>query len=101
MTLFTSRVVSSCENSGFSEPGEPTSASTAVPPRAAFGTVAIGWHPTAARIATAAQMLATRSRARLGVRKMLLDPEVGDREDQEGDHHVPRGPVNLALQATP
>src|SRR5579859_1927904 len=90
MTLSTSRVVSSCSNSGFSAPGDPTSASTAVPPRAALGTVAIGWHAAMARaaMATAAHPL-----------RMSRHPDVGDRADEECRRDDPGGPVDLALEA--
>ncbi len=54
MTLSTSRVVSSCSNSGLSAPGVPTSASTAVPPFAGLGAVAIGWQAHRKSAASAA-----------------------------------------------
>src|SRR5689334_13062218 len=98
MTLSTSRVVSSCSNSGFSGPGEPTSASTAVPPLAGFGSVAMGWqaatHSTARRPSAAP---ATRVK-----REPLLElrhPDVGDRADEEREDDDPGGPVDLALEA--
>src|SRR5450759_596495 len=96
MTLSTSRVLSTDSKSGFRTPGAPTSASTAVPPRAGFGTVATGWHATSAR--------ATATAAAAAVRRRL--PEITgsqrgehDRADQEGDDQHPGGPVDLALQA--
>src|SRR5579859_8044332 len=91
MTLSTSRVVSSCSNSGFSAPGAPTSASTAVPPRAALGTVAIGWHPARA---SAAKAMAARP-----LLQMSVHPDVGDRADQECGGDDPGGPVDLPLEA--
>src|ERR1700693_1052557 len=94
MTLSTSRVLSTDSNSGFKTPAAPTSASTAVPPRAGFGTVATGWHPTSAT--TIAAIAAMRCRL----------PEItgsqrgeDDRARQEGDNQDPGGPVDLALQA--
>src|SRR5712692_2023492 len=99
MTLSTSRVVSSCSKSGFSAPGVPTRASTAVPPLAALGTVAIGWQaPTrTARIdRTAAAVMAAGT---LRLPEMLSHPDVGNRADEEGGNHDPGGPVDLALEA--
>src|ERR1700693_5845535 len=94
MTLSTSRVLSTDSKSGFSTPAAPTSASMAVPPRAGFGTVATGWHPTSAT--TIAAIAAMRCRL----------PEItgsqrgeDDRADQERDGQHPCGPVDLALQA--
>src|SRR5487761_1028842 len=96
MTLSTSRVVASTSNRGFSTPGAPTSASTAVPPRLGFGAVATGWQPmstTAASAAEAARRLTRMSSQPIG------DPDVGDRGDQEGGGEHPRGPVDLTLEA--
>src|SRR5438477_12142827 len=76
MRLSTSRVLSFVSNSGLSTVGCPTRASTAVPPRAGFGTVATGWHATSAR-ATA------NAAARSLLRKMRYHPDVGHRADQE------------------
>src|SRR5487761_469113 len=96
MTLSTSRVLSTDSKSGLSTPAEPTSASTAVPPRAGFGTVAPGWQPTS--------MTATATAAAAAVSRRL--PEIAgsqrgedDRADEEGDDEHPAGPVDLALQA--
>src|ERR1700682_1430794 len=93
MMLLTSRVLSTDSKSGLRTPAEPTSASTAVPPRAGFGTVATGWHPPSAR-ATAA-IAAVRSR----LLEMGSHPDEGQRADQEGGGEHPRRPVDLALQA--
>src|ERR1700686_156027 len=94
MTLSTSLVLSTASKSGFRTPAGPTSASTAVPPRAGFGTVATGWHPTTAP--TPAAMTAVSDRL----------PEItgsqrgeDDRAHQEGDDQHPGGPIYLALQA--
>src|SRR3981081_3656320 len=93
MTLLTSRVLSTVSKSGFRTPGGPTSASTAVPPRAGLGTVATGWHPTSASDAAA------HAAASIRLLEMGSYPDEGQRADQEsGDEH-PRGPVDLALQA--
>src|SRR6266699_2177488 len=98
ITLLTSRVVSSCSNSGFRGPGDPTSASTAVPPFAGFGSVAMGWQ--AATASTARRPSAAP--ARRVKRRPLLElrhPDVGDRADEESEGHDPGGPVDLTLQA--
>src|SRR6266513_4860168 len=97
MTRLTSRVLSLDSNSGLRTVAWPTSASTAVPPRAGFGTVATGWHPTSARAA------ANPATASLGTlpRGMPADPDVGDRADQEPCDEDPRGPVDLPLEAPP
>src|SRR5205814_3304883 len=97
MTRLTSRVLSLVSNSGLRTVAWPTSASTAVPPRAGFGTVATGWHPTSAR---AAANPATASLGTLA-RGMPADPDVGDRADQEPCDEDPGGPVDLPLQASP
>src|SRR5205807_521661 len=94
MRLSTSRVLALVSNSGLSTDGWPTSASTAVPPRAGLGTVATGWHPASAR--TAANAATTRL-----PREMRRHPDVGYRADEERDDQDPRGPVNLALEAAP
>src|SRR6266702_6622049 len=92
MTRLTSRVLSFVSNSGLSTVAWPTSASTAVPPRAGFGTVATGWHATSAR--TAANAAAADLR-------MRRHPDVGDRADEEAHDEDPRGPVDLPLEAAP
>src|ERR1700674_3338897 len=92
MRLSTSRVLSTVSNSGFRTPAAPTSASMAVPPRAGFGTVATGWHPTRANT-TAAAAVTYR------LPEMGSHPDEGQRADQEGGDEHPRGPVDLALQA--
>src|SRR2546423_12038049 len=94
MRLSTSRVLSFVSNSGLSTVGWPTNASTAVPPRAGFGTVATGWHATSARAAANA----AAKRLRLEMRR---HPDVGDGADQETDDQDPRRPVDLALEAAP
>src|SRR5665213_4540556 len=91
MTLSMSRVVASTSNSGLRAPGAPTSASTAVPPRAGLGAVATGWQPmtmTAATTTAAARRL----------REMLSNPYVGDRADQERGDETPCRPVDLPLE---
>src|SRR4029077_14747 len=95
MTLSTSRVLSTDSNSGFRTPAGPTSASTAVPPPAGFGTVATGWHDASTTNPTAASAAV---RCRL--------PEItgsqrgeDDRAHEESDHQDPGGPVDLALEA--
>src|SRR2546426_2269308 len=92
--LLTSRVLSLVSKSGLSTVGCPTRASTAVPPRAGFGTVATGWHPASARAAANA---AARN-LRLEMRR---HPDVGDGADQEAGDQDPRRPVDLALEAAP
>src|SRR5437016_14192078 len=94
MRLSTSRVLSFVSNSGLSTVGCPTSASTAVPPRAGFGTVATGWHATSARAAANA----AAKRLRLEMRR---HPDVGDGTDQETGDQDPRRPVDLAFEAAP
>src|SRR2546421_1927429 len=94
MRLSTSRVLSFVSNSGLSTVGCPTSASTAVPPRAGFGTVATGWHAVSPRAAANA----TAKNLRL---EMRCHPDVGDGADQESGHEDPRRPVDLALEAAP
>src|SRR2546428_5110891 len=93
MRLSTSGVLSFDSKSGLSTVAWPTSASTAVPPRAGFGTVATGWHPPSARAA------ANAAAAYLPF-EMRRHPDVGDRTDQEAGDQDPRGPVDLALQAS-
>src|SRR5207245_6321156 len=95
MRLSTSRVLSFVSNSGLSTVGCPTSASTAVPPRAGFGTVATGWHAVSARAAATA---ATATTLRL---EMSCHPDVGDGARKESHDQDPRRPVDLALQAAP
>src|ERR1700694_521623 len=92
MTLSMSRVVASTSNRGLRGPGAPTSASTAVPPRAGLGAVATGWQPMSATAA-----IATTAARRLP--KMSLHPYVGQRADQECRDKDPRRPVDLAFQA--
>src|SRR6202165_2782206 len=92
MRLSTSRVLSTDSNRGCSTPAPPTRASTAVPPRAGFGTVATGWHPARAR-ATAAPA-AVNSR----LLEMGSHPDEGQRADEEGGAEHPRRPVDLALE---
>src|SRR5215467_6924497 len=99
MTLSTSRVVSSCSKSGFSGPGEPTSASTAVPPGAGLGRVAIGWQAPTRTSATAPRATPARRVTRAAPLFELRHPDVGDRADEEGGDDDPGGPVDLALEA--
>src|SRR5205807_2664811 len=94
MRLSTSRVLALVSNRGLSTDGWPTSASTAVPPRAGLGTVATGWHPASARTA------ANAATQRLP-REMRRHPDVGYRADEERDDQDPGGPVDLALEAAP
>src|SRR5260370_16703894 len=96
MMLSTSRVLSTDSKSGFRTPAAPTSASTAVPPRAGFGTVATGWHPTSAT--TIAAIAATRGRL----------PEItgsqrgeDDRAHHERNDQAPGRPLDLPLQSAP
>src|SRR5215472_11079236 len=91
MRLSTSRVLSLVSNRGLRMLADPTRASTAVPPRAGFGTVATGWHPASAR--TAANAAATR-----GLLEMSRHPDVGDRAHEKGRHEHPRRPVDLPLE---
>src|SRR5579859_1177552 len=93
MTLSTSRVLSSFSKSGFNTEAAPTSASTAVPPRAGFGTVATGWH---AMSVNAAVKAAAASRLREIVGSHVRQR---DRADKEGRGQDPRGPVDLTFQA--
>src|ERR1700682_3327770 len=94
MTLSTSRVLSTDSKSGFSTPADPTSASTAVPPRAGLGTVATGWHATSATATAAVAAMSRRLPEITGSQR-----GEDDRADEEGDDKHPRGPVDLALQA--
>src|SRR5712691_1959934 len=91
-----SRVVASTSKSGLSTPGAPTSASTAVPPRAGFGAVATGVQPMST---TAASAAAAASRLTRMSSQPVRDPDVGNRADQEGGDENPRRPVDLALEA--
>src|SRR6266850_4664875 len=91
-----SRVVASTSNRGLRTPGAPTSASTAVPPRAGFGAVATGWQPMSATAASAAAAASRLTRMRS---QPVRDPDVGHRADQEGGDENPGRPVDLALQA--
>src|ERR1700716_2030502 len=92
MRLSTSRVLSTDSKSGLRTPAAPTSASTAVPPRAGFGTVATGWHPTRARATAAPAAVSSR------LLEMGSHPDEGQRADQEGGGEHPRRPVDLALE---
>src|SRR5487761_762292 len=92
MTLSTSLVLSTDSKSGVRTPAAPTSASTAVPPRAGFGTVATGWQPT--KTATAASAAVSRRLSEITGSQRGED----DRADQEGDDQDPGGPVDLALE---
>src|SRR5438552_18565477 len=94
MRLSTSRVLSFVSNSGLSTVGCPTRASTAVPPRAGFGTVATGWHATRAR--AAANAAAKRLR-----REMRRHRDVRGGADQETDDQDRRRPAGRALEAAP
>src|SRR5450759_287634 len=95
MRLSTSRVLSTDSNSGFRTSAAPTSASTAVPPRAGLGTVATGWHPTSATTPSAANA-APRNRL-----SEITGSQRGedDGADQESDGQHPCRPVDLALKA--
>src|SRR3982751_5816496 len=99
MTASTSRVVSSCSKSGFSAPGVPTSASTAVPPFAGLGTVAIGWHALRSNRAIPSTEIPAAFPRAGGLFEMRRDPDVGDGRDEEGDGDHPGRPVDLALEA--
>src|ERR1700680_2341243 len=94
MTLSTSLVLSTDSNSGFRTPAAPTSASPAVPPRAGFGTVATGWHPTSATTTAASAAVSDRLPEIAGSQRGK-----DDRAHEEGDDEDPGGPVDLALQA--
>src|SRR5487761_161854 len=96
MTLSTSCVVASTSNRGLRTPGAPTSASTAVPPRAGFGAVATGWQPMST---TAASATAAASRLLRMCGQIVGDPDVGDRTSEEGGDEDPRRPVDLTLEA--
>src|ERR1700682_2952691 len=93
MRLSTSRVLSTDSKRGFRTPAAPTSASTAVPPRAGLGTVAPGWHPTSANDTAA------HAAARICLLEMGSYPDEGQRANQERGDKNPRRPVDLALQA--
>src|SRR5713101_4487302 len=93
MTLSTSRALSPGSKSGFNTPAWPTSASTAVPPRAGLGTVATGWQAASAT----STMPATRSR-RNDLLRMSRHPDVAQRAQKKRDRQHPRGPVDLPLQ---
>src|SRR5258708_23623248 len=92
MMLYQARVWSTDTKSGLSTPAPPTSAATAVRPRAAFATVATGWPPTRARTTAAAAAVNSR------LREMGSHPDEGQRADQEGGGEHPGRPVDLALQ---
>src|SRR5216684_5916765 len=94
MTLSTSRVLSTDSKSGFSTPAAPTRASTAVPPRAGFGTVATGWHPTSATTTAASAAMRCRLPEITGSQR-----GEDDRAHEEGDDQDPCRPVDLALEA--
>src|SRR3977135_390508 len=96
MTLLMSRVVASTSNSGLRTPGAPTTASTAVPPRAGLGAVATGWQPmstTAALAAAAAKRLTGMSRQPVGY------PDARQGREKEGADEHPCRPVDLSLEA--
>src|SRR5260370_25934811 len=93
MTLSTSLVLSTDSKSGFRTPAVPTSASTAVPPRAGFGTVATGWQPT--RTTTAASAAVTSRLSEITGSQRGEE----DRAHEEGDDQDPGRPVDLARQA--
>src|SRR4029077_7782199 len=106
MTLSTSWVLASPSNSGLRMVGEPTRASTAVPPRWGLGGVTGDWHPAsaiAAATAPANQMSptfgvpATASRD-CALAEMSFHPDVGDRAHEKAARQDPRGPVDLALE---
>src|SRR5258707_8502238 len=92
MRLSMSRAESLTSNSGLRTPGWPTSASTAVPPRAGLGTVATGWQ--AARASAAATAAVTRRLREL----MGLDVREDDGAHQERGGKDPGRPVDLPLQ---
>src|ERR1700693_3535605 len=92
MTLLTSLVLSTDSKSGFRTPAAPTSASTAVPPRAGLGTVATGWHPT--RTTTAPNAAVSRRLSEITGSQRGEN----DRAHEEGDDQDPCGPVDLALE---
>src|SRR6266511_4758177 len=94
MTALTSRVLSLDSNRGFRMVAGPTSASTAVPPRAGLGTVATGWHPPRARTA------ANAAAAPL-LRQMRRNPDVGNRADEKTGDQDPGRPVDLPFEASP
>src|SRR5258707_13649799 len=94
MTLSTSRVLSTDSKSGFRTPAAPTRASTAVPPRGGFGTVATGWHPTSA--STIAAIAAMRCRLPESTGSQC---DEDDRAHREGVDPDPVEPVDLALPA--
>src|ERR1700687_5369821 len=94
MTLSTSLVLSTASNSGFRSPAAPTSASTAVPPRAGLGTVATGWHPTSGTTTAAGAAVSDRLPEITGSQRGK-----DDRAHEESDDQDPGGPVDLALQA--
>src|SRR5579872_6195953 len=102
MTASTSREVSSFSKSGFRAPGVPMSASTAVPPLAGFGTVAMGWHaPTSSSSAApSTEILAAVPRVS-GLLEMRRDPDVGHGRHEERHRDDPGRPVDLALEAAP
>src|ERR1700730_18331139 len=91
MTLSTSCVLASASNNGLRTPDAPTSASTAVPPRAGFGAVATGWH--ASSTTAAATMAAARRLLR-----MSRHPDVGQGAHQEPRSEDPGRPVDLPLE---
>src|SRR5437667_9331903 len=91
MRLSTSRVLSFVSKSGLSTVACPTRASTAVPPRAGFGTVATGWHPASARAAANAAAISD-------LLEMSRHPDIGDRADEKGADQDPRRPVDLAFE---
>src|SRR5438270_8026482 len=101
MTASTSRVVSSCSKSALRAPGVPTSASTAVPPLAGFGTVAIGWHALTSSSAIPSTEIPAAFPRDSGLLEMRRDPDVAHRRDEEGHRDDPRRPVDLALEPAP
>src|SRR5215813_6145135 len=94
---------SSCSKSGLSGPAEPVIASTTWPPATgpvlAIGKAVLMVQPVSRK--RAARTRVPHTRRRLPTLPVGLEPDVGDRCDQEDGGQHPRRVVELALQAAP
>src|SRR5262245_22954518 len=95
---------SSPSKSGLSGPGDPVIASTTWPPGTgpvrAIGRAVFKLQPVSTSMA-AARTRGTRVRCRQRTLLVGLEPDVGDRRDEEDSCQHPGRVVELALQAAP